>query len=413
MKKIQHFLIIAFLLAVVFVACQDLDAIKTPADYNLHDRFGEYVDTTIFASKALFKIDDRINTANGKRLCVGEYKGFKAGFLIKFVGLPASDVEMDSVFLILRSHSVYGQPQGPQEIAIYLVEQDWDEWANSQDEWHAYQPQNLLGTFQLSDEDTMEFKTQLDTSLVNQWRRADSTNFGLYFSAVNGANFIREFVSLEDDNDAEWPKLYFKTKQDTAFVLDSLRLGIDATIFDYQPDAENIFDWSREQQELILGSGIGAHVIVEFPGLDSLPSNAIFQGADLHFEVDNRDFITNVDTNSYDNPSVSSYFYLRNITEADSGFNNFKIDSSFSTNSNFNYLLKEKNGQIALVDGDYQSKFGKNVFQNLVNGKTVTRGFYIQFIDEGSMLSFKRLKGLSSKAISLELRYYLVKDNGF
>jgi len=413
MKKLKYFLIGFILASTVFFGCQDLDAIKTPAEYDLTNKFGLYVDTTIYASDAIVKIDDRINTANGRRLCVGEYNGFKAGFFLKFVGLPSTDVEIDSVYLILRSHSIFGKPEGEQEIAMYLVEEEWDEWANTEDQWHAYQPQHLLATFQLSNEDTMEFKTLLDTAIVNQWRRSDSTNYGLFFKPVNGANFIREFVSLEDEYDIEWPKLYYKIIQDTVFYQDSLRLGIDATIFDYEPQGANIFDWAKEQGDFVIGSGIGAHLIVQFPGLDSLPKNAVFQGADLHLEVDNRDFFTNEEGNTFDNSSVTSYFYVRNIVEADSAFENVKLDSSFVSNSNFSYLLKEVDGQIQMVDGDYQSKFGKNFFQNLVNGEISSKGFYLRYLDETSMLSFKRIKGLNGQTISLKIRYFLETDNSF
>ena len=406
MKKLLLFL----LLAILWISCQDLNSIQAPKEFDLKNHFGQYVDTTLYPDKVTFQINERENTINGLDLCVGTYKGFRAGFLLKFVALPSIDKEIDSVSLRLKSFSQFGQPTGMQTIEVYEVDQPWKEDANTEDTWHTYQPQNLLGTYTFETTDTLTFTFPIDTAVVNRWRREDSLNYGLYIQpAGDNGSVIREFLSLENNDPTVFPRLFFKVKNDSVFVKDSLALGNDATIFDYMPQGENIFDWAKNQGDLVIGSGIGVHPLLHFPGLDSLPKNSIVQGANLILRVKDQNFITNEEKNTYDNANSSDLFYIRNLSEANTDLTVFKLDSSFTTSSNFNYQMQQQEGNLQLLSEAEQTKFGENVVQNLLNGNKKSKGFYLRYEDEVSRLSFKRL---DASSIKLNIRYFRMDNPG-
>ncbi len=408
-------LLLVLLLGMYFInACQKLDAIQAPDEFQLGGYYGTYVDTTLYPTKALFKVDDRVNTASGLKLCVGSYKGFNAGFLLRFFGLPSIDQAMDSVYIELTSYGIMGDNQrGPIEIGMYQVESQWAEDANTQNEWHNYQPQNLLATFTIDPTDTFKLKASIDTTVVNSWRATDSTNFGLFFKQIGGnGDFIRQFESLENNNANDWPKLYFLVKKDSVFSRDSIRIGYDATIFDYVAKENNLFDWTKEQGDLIIGSGLGVHTFLRFPALDSLSSKAQIKNADLILTVRNDDFFTNDPVgNSYNNGTVSSSFYIRSVTNADSNLTSFTIDSSFVSNLNFNYTLTQLGDTLSLYSDNEKMKFGVNFIQNLINKKISSEWLYLQYKDEVSAFSLKRLYGLGSGQIMLKVRYFLIDNS--
>lgn len=415
MKKTLLMLLLLLSGGYLINACQDLDAIQAPDEFQLGNYYGTYKDTTLYPSKATYKVDDRVNTASGLKLCVGSYEGFNAGFLLKFFSLPSIDQAMDSVYIELTSFGIMGQnDQGPIEIGIYQVESQWTEDANTQDEWHNYQPQNLLTTFTIDPTDTFKLKAFIDTTVVNSWRATDSTNFGLFFKQIGGTgNFMRQFESLENSNDDNWPKLYFLVKKDSVFSRDSIRIGADATIFDYTPDGNNLFDWTKEQGDLLIGSGLGVHTFLRFPGLDSLSDKAQIKNADLLLRIRNEDFFTNdPDGNSYSNGTVASSFYIRSVSEADSDLSLFTIDSSFASNLNFSYTLTQSGDTLSLFSDNEKMKFGVNYIQNVINKKINSEWLYLQYKDEASAFSLKRLYGPESGQIMLKVRYFLINNDG-
>lgn len=384
MKKTLLFLI----LLLTAWACQDLNSVNPPDEYDVNGQFGRFVDTVFYATDARFTVDYRSDTGNGKDLCVGNYADFQAGFFIKFIFLPSDTMKIDSLFLEFTSFGKFGTGQEDLALEVYEVDREWDEHTiNTLDEWHNWQPsgQPIYNTV-VTVEDTAKMKIEIDTTLFNKWRYEPDQNFGIYVKAASAqGNHIREFKSLESGNPLDWPKVYyFKNQGDTASVLDSVRTGIDATVFDYpQSSADNVFENAQANNKLLIASGIPARLFVRFDSLKTLPKTAVMQAANLILEIDD-------ENTALQNENQSNVFYLRSITSADSALNSFEVDSSFTTDSNFGFEMITSNGSIQMKSVSEQEKFGKNQIQNLINGRKSNEWFYVHFIDAPSPLSVEK-----------------------
>lgn len=406
MKK-GIFLILIFILN---WACQDLNSIQPPAELDLEGQYGVYIDTVFYATQTEFKVDYLYNSGNAAKLNVGSYHGFEAGFLLKFVDLPADSIYIDSAYIELTSFSKFGALAEDMSILVYRVDEEWDEQeVNTLEQWHNYQPGVLVGQYTFPAQDTLTMRFTLDTTLVNDWRRDADSNKGLYFKQENiSAAYLREIESLETPIGDNWPKFCYYTQQDTVTKKDSSRTGLDVTIFNY--DGE-VFEKAKQENDLIIGSGIAARTFVRFEALYSLPDSAIIQEADLIMTVDDRNLLTGEDGNDLDNPNHSGSFYLRSVTEADSGLSSYLIDSSFTNSTNFNFNMIENNGIISLNGQSERSKFGLNMIQNMINELKESEWFYIQYKDEGQDVSVKRIHN-GVKDVKLHLQYFRVDKNG-
>jgi len=397
------------LLLTAFWACQDLKSINPPDEIDLHDQYGQYVDTLINASQTAFKIDQFINTGNALKLNLGSYEGFSAGFLLTFLSLPTDTVQIDSAYIELASYSKFGDGTEDMQISVYRVEDDWEEHkVNAQQEWHDYQPSNLVGQYTFPAADSLRLRFDLDTTLVNDWRRDPDSNKGLYFKVENeNLDYIREIESLEVLSGEDWPRfcIYFQ-QNDTLTKKDSSRAGYDASIFNYQGD---VFELAEQQQDILIGSGIASRAFVRFSALDFLPKTALIQDADIIMEINDKDIRTNAQGNKLDNPKHGENYYLHSLLEADSAFDTYEIDSSFTTSTNFLYYLIGQDSSLALNGKSERSKFGLSMIQNMVNGITESAGFYIQYANESQDISIKRI----NKNIKMRLRYFVIENDGF
>ncbi len=379
MKRTLLFLI----LLLTAWACQKLNSVNPPDEFDVNGQFGRLVDTAFYATDARFTVDYRSDTANGKKLCVGNYADFQAGFFIKFILLPSDTMKIDSLFLEFTSFNKFGTGQDDLNLEVYEVDREWDEHTiNTLDEWHNWQPngQPIYNTV-ISAADTAKMKIEIDTTLFNKWRYEPDQNFGVYVKAASAqGNHIREFKSLESGNPLDWPKVYyFKNQGDTASVLDSVRTGIDATVFDYpQSSANNVFEEAQANNDLLIASGIPARLFVRFDSLKTLPKTAVIQAANLVLEIDESN-------TALQNENQSNVFYLRSISKADTALNSFEIDSSFTTDSNFGFDMIISGGAIQMKSAQEQEKFGKNQIQNLINGRKTTEWFYVHFVDAPSL----------------------------
>lgn len=392
-------------------ACQDLNSIQPPAELDLDGLYGVYVDTVFYATESEFTVDHLYNSGNALKLNVGAFNGFESGFLLKFVGLPTDTVYIDSAYIQLSSLGKFGSSSDEMTILLYKVEDEWDEQeANTIEKWHTYQPTTLLGRYTFPPQDSLDMRFDLDTALVNEWRRDTDSNKGLYFAMEKGsANYIREIESLENPLGDNWPKICYYTQQNTVTLKDSVRTGLDVTIFNYDGQ---VFEKAKQDNDLLIGSGIAVKAFVRFDELYSLPETAIIQEADMILTVDDRDILTDEEGNLLDNPNHSGSYYLRNVSDADSALTSFTVDSSFANSINFNFNLAESGGIISLNGKSERSKFGLNMIQNMINGQNSSRGFLIHFIDEGQDVSLKRIYNSGEKNVKLHIRYFRVDNNG-
>ncbi len=390
-------------------SCQDLNSIQPPDEFDLTGQFGQLKDTVIYADKADFKTDYRIDTGFAYKLCVGNYENFRTGFFLKFFGLPTDTLNIDSVYIELTSKSKMGEANTPLDIEVYEVESAWDEnLVNTEDEWHHYLPTGEPIRITVAVEDSFKTRIPISTELFNKWRMNTDENHGLYFKAASDENnYIRQFESLEISNDLNWPKLYYYVNKDTVSEKDSVRIGYDATIFDY-PDssAQNLFTQGHIQNELLLSSGIASRILVHFNGLDNLPENAVMQSANLLLNV-------KPENNPLLNSGQENRFYIRSVKEMDDDLSNMVLDSSFVGNYNQNFEMEVRGDSLTLANDSQKQNFAKEKFQNIINKKDQTEWFYLQYKDEKSMISVVRLHGLSPEhPISLHLRYFLIENDG-
>ncbi len=390
-------------------SCQDLNSIQPPDEFDLTGQFGQLVDTVIYADRAEFKTDYRINTGFAYKLCVGNYENFRTGFFLKFFGLPQDTLEIDSVYIELTSKSVLGDANAPLAIEVYEVDKDWDEnTVNTEDEWHRYSPVGEPIQISVAVEDSFKTRIPISAELFNKWRMNTDENHGLYIRAASDENsYIRQFESLETSNDLNWPKLYYFVNKDTVSEKDSVRIGYDATVFDY-PDssAQNIFAQAHTQNELLLSSGIASRILVHFSGLDNLPAKAVMQSANLLLKMDPED-------NTLLNSTQEKRFYVRSVKETDDALNNVVLDSSFVGDFKQNFEMIVSGDSLTLANDLQKQNFAKEKFQSIINKEDQTEWFYLQFKDEKSMISVVRLFGLTPEhPIGLHLRYFLIKNDG-
>lgn len=412
MKKI-----IFLLLPLLFMfSCQDLNSIQPPDELDLKGQFGTFVDTLFYANAATFEVDPKPATGNGKNLCAGNYQDFSSAFFIQFIGIPSDTITIDSAYIELTTHGRFGAADETLDLDVYRVDEDWDEHTvNTLAEFHNYQPLTLLEQIQVGTEDSLKVRIPLDTTLFNEWRYDTESNNGMYIrSTASSENHIREFESFEVINPLDWPKIYFFYMDDTVSVKDSVRIGFDATVFEYDSSSVNVFNPAPTENYLLLASGVQAKIKVKFDVLKSLPKNLVIQAADVQLDVDDTDLITGMPGNTLYNSNYNPGFYLRSIMKTDSGL---VVDSSFSTNLSKSYYLRHGEGEISMSVSSDQEKFGKNQIQQIINGETNSEWFLLQFIEEESSVSVLRVFDLDDplhpNPIRLRLRYFEVTEDGF
>jgi len=412
MKKII-FLLLPLLFA---FSCQDLSSIQPPDELDLKGQFGTFVDTVFYANKAQFEIDPKPATGNGKNLCTGNYQDFSSAFFIQFIGIPSDTIKIDSAYIELTTNGRFGTADEMLDLDVYLVDEEWDEHTvNTLPEFHSYQPVTMMEQIQVGLDDTLKVRIPLDTTIFNDWRYDTETNNGLYIRSTAALeNHIREFESFEVLNDLDWPKIYFFYMDDTVSVKDSVSIGFDAIVFEYDSSAYNVFDPTPTDNYLLLASGLQAQIKVQFDFLKSLPKNMVIQSADLQLDVDDTDIISGMPENTLDNPNYGSGFYARSIMNTDSGL---VVDSTFTTNLNNSFYMQQTDDKISMPTAYDQEKFGKNQIQQIINGETNSEWFLIQFTEEESVVSVLRLFGLEDpihpNPIRMQLRYFEVTEDGF
>jgi hypothetical protein len=407
--------IIIFLSAIW--ACQDLTSINPPAELNLKGRYGEYIDTTIYATRDTFLLGDPINTTGAPKLSLGKFHNLESSILLKFVYLPDSTSLVDSVYIELNGLKSLGDATSDMVVSIYEADYEWDGSANLEDQWHNYTPGNKIKDVIFSAEDSSRYKIAIDdSSIYNQWFRDGDSNKGLFIRAEN-ATYIKELGSFEyyyaSDYENYIPRIIYRIYRDSVFVHDTLYTGIDATIFDHiQSGEQDPFTAAKENNDLVIASGITAHTLIQFDGLSSLPKNAVIQSASLQIPLKNESFFTPGAENELMNTNNSQGFYLRSVEEATDDLSYYKVDSIF-TSSSYIISLSRNDSTLAISDVTEQVKFGRNYIQNIINKTIDSKWFYFQYISQQQDISVCRLKDLAEEPARIRIKYFLVDKTDF
>lgn len=403
-----------FLSGMLLSSCMEFQTVSPPPELDVRARFGEYIDTTFKATADTFLVEYKIDTKFSAKISIGSYKGFKAGFLIKFLKLADKENPMDSVTISLTPENVFGNQSGTLTMNIYAVEEDWNESANTEDFWHDPPAMQLVTTKVIDAQDTNKIVIAIeDTALIHKWQEEQEENNGLFIQ-IDGQDpgFIREFVSFRGVSAFDWPTLYYREKIDTVFVKDSTNIGMAATIFDYFPlPGEDVYEIARNTQNLVISSGIKARVLVKFDQILDIPSKVIIQAANITLHVNNESFLGIADSNEMANKTHSSYYHLRLVTEADDLLASMEVDSSFVTNSRYNLLLKQEGEEVRL-DETEQVNFGTTYLQDIINGTKDYAWFQIQYQNENNDISVIRYFNRKTVTPTLRVRYYRVDHSG-
>jgi hypothetical protein len=411
---------IKFVYTSIFVlgllACQDLDSIKPTDEFDLDSHFGKYVDTTIYAIKATFRLSENISTAEAPKISVGQYESFESSFLIKFTSMPDTTYQIDSVSLALFRSGNYGDTQDEIQIGVFKVDEAWEETCNTDDDWHIFAPTVCIDTITYTQTESDTLIIHLSTTLVNAWRESSDNNNGLYLKILNNyAGYICEFHSFEATDTDNRPRMYYKVKYDSLYETDSTNIGQDATIFNYNAvDQENIFKIAEKNNYVLISSGIPSEAFIQFPGLQNLPKTAIVQGADLLLDIKDENILNGeLGKNCLLNSNHNSSFYVHTIDSANEDLSDFNIDSSFVNNSNYLFSLALNTNTVSFSDESEKTKFGKNMVQNVINENKNVIWLYIRYKSENQDISVFRLADPDSQSFRMNIRYYDATKSGY
>jgi hypothetical protein len=397
---------ITILLTLLIIwSCQDIDPLRPPEELTMN--YGELVSDTLFATADSIVINERVNTYNAPKLCIGNYKNFETTILLRFVQLPDSGSIIDSVAIEFSTLHVLGEAMSDMPVSIYKVEEEWTETANTKDEWHTFAPTTEIDAIQIPSEDSTRIKfTISDTSLIREWISDGFFNKGLYLKCTNpGINYIREIASTEYGVDSLAPQITFRywDEEDSVFVTDTTYIGLDATIFNN--NGNEIFNIAQSQNDLLVASGIGVRTYLEFSDLSLLPPNILVQKAELHVPVWDEDIQMQGQKNSFDNTNDKQNFYINSITD----LSNSELDSVY-----LNFItMTQSDSLVKISTTNNRAVMGKYLIQNIVNGNQESNWFSLQYQNEGQDLSIKRFRRTADNPARLILRYFKVEQSGF
>ncbi len=415
MRKVLILILLAW--GAWIVSCQKLNPIDPPQEFKAIDDFGSFVDTTITADSAFFVTNSYIPTNGSEKFSVGNYRGFKASFLIHFVRMPSdSDATYDSIFVILYRRHTLGKDAQYLSINVTVPDQEWSDSVNTMPQWHHYQPPAPFTSLTLDAEDSAAVKISIPQDVFNNWVQDQESNKGLFISPSNvQSSFILEFTNFFTQDPSLWPKLVYRKKigQDS-ITHDTTNVGITATIFDYDVDnAQSIFSLAREQHDLIVASGIESRIFVRFDALKGLPPTSIIYSADLLFKVKDQDFWDAGMENTLNNTDHPDHYYLRMVESIGQNGKEAEIDSIFKTNTYYNYSIYAGEGVLHFTTETDQIRFGNGFVQNYLNGKFSSAWFMLQYQNERNDLSIKRIYSILENGVQMRIRYYTVKSEGF
>ncbi len=414
MKKI---LILFLLLSGWIISCQKLNPIEPPKEFRAIDEFGSFVDTTITADSAFFVTEPYVLTHAAEKFSVGSYHGFKASFLIHFTRMPNdSNATYDSVYVILYRQHVLGKDAQQLSVNITVPDQEWNDSVNIAPQWHQYQPPAPFETITLNADDSAAVKIAVPTDVFNAWVQDKENNKGLFVSpAGDQSAFIAEFTNFYTSDPELWPKLVYRTKfSEDSVTHDTTNVGIAPTIFDYDIDSpQSVFSLARQNNELIVASGIGSRVFVRFDALKGLPSNSIIYSADLQFEIKNEDFWDPTQENTLNNDDHLDHYYLRMVKAIGQNGSGAVVDSTFKSNTYYNYSIYAGGGKLHFTTEEDQIRFGNGFVQGFLNGKFTSDWFMLHYKNDRNDLSVKRLKSIMEHGVQMRIRYYTVKSEGF
>lgn len=399
MKKI----LIIFTLTLFIFGCSDSNPFFDK-DKQILNTYGEIVRDTLYAVSDTYVNNGFISTASGPALSLGAANGFESRVLIKFSNLPADTLQLNSVKILIKSRTKYGEAISPIEGTLYRVLEDWEEDVNIQDEWHngGYlskldQAEITPINFTVNIEDTVNLEIELPDTLVSIWH--DTTNGGQNFGVMldfNTADHVAEFLSTETGSSPQL--IYSYVDSSDSLIQDTLFASKDAALVDFPMESE-----LQNDSTVFVLSGYSANAIFTFD-FNGIPANALLTSANFIFSEDT--------LLSAKNSSRSQNFYIRNITSDLSQLPDFEIDSTFVQNVFYNIILDETSENSLALGQLRQGETGQYFIQSVLNKTIDNTGFLVQYIGEGTNLSKYAIKRINQQSEEtspkLIIEYFLI-----
>ena len=199
-------------LLISFFGCTENDG-NVGAGINDPGFSGEVTDTIYYPETTYDFSSMQVNSGQSLNLYIGENSGFQTKFLIKFsyfATLPDSFV-IDSAFFKIFSSGIFGDTSVTYpdfDVSVHepteaLPSNDWYESSLTWDSVLTWDAASLYDFTVSAAADTDSVYFALDTSIVNQWIYADTTNpnMGLLFDYSGDPLFIKKFITSENTAD--------------------------------------------------------------------------------------------------------------------------------------------------------------------------------------------------------------------
>ncbi len=413
----KRLLLLFSLLSLISIfSCQKLDPMDPAQEFKSIDNFGQFVDTTLYADSAFFVIDPYVLTNASEKISVGNFKGFKASFLIRFLRMPSdSNATYDSVFVILNRRHVFGKDADLLNLGVSVPTTAWTDSANLFPEWHTYQPEGSFYSFTTNAEDTETVNIPIPVDVFTGWVEDGADNKGLFiFPQDEQSTFITEFDNFYIEDPAKWPKLVYKKILPDTVEHDTTNIGYATTIFNYDVEGpQSIYTLAEQEKELIVSSGIGCRVLFHFGNLDAIPQKSIIYSADVILKLKDQDVADPTQPNVLSNGDHPQTFFLRMLKSVDPSSKQYEVDSLFASSGYYSYTLYQADSVLHFLDEDAQVMFGKSYLQNYISGRFTNTWFLLQYQNERMDISVKYIESILNKGIRIYARYYTVKSEGF
>lgn len=367
---------------IIFTSCKDSNPIVDTQNNSLPD-YGTVVVDTLIAVEATYQMSDKVSSALGSRLQIGRTNDFEARILLRFITLPADTIELDSVYIRLRTIANLGEFQSPFTAKVYRVTNSWDATVNGDEAWNY--ADNIdpvpLAEFTITNDDSDYYKINIPDSVVSIWQ--DTTdgghNFGLFVD-YDGADFVKEFGS---ENSSEVPQIVYVYQNATndSTIRDTAYAYIDASIFNYTGIGQ-----LGPDSLIYIGSGQPFRAFIKFD-MSEIPDNVILSHANFVFEKDS--------VNSLLSENKSQNFRIRTAITPIEQLPYFEVDSTFSTNIYHDVLLSEQDDNYLGLSSVEQGETAQYFLQSIINKEVNYQSFMVQYYDEGSGISAFAIKGVS------------------
>ncbi len=388
--------ILLLIIISLFFGCTKDEVVSSGEMFDISGRYGEFKIDTIYAYQDTFIFGDYSKTENSLYLNVGRKEVFSSLVYIKFAYLPVDTVELDSVSIQFRAAHWFGSAGDNQlDVDVFATNKEWSENLNRYSDWHNISiPGNFISRVTFSTTDSATTNIEIPAEIVRSWQ-SDSTNFGLILVPAESEDGMLSLYSLE--NDKNYPLFIFNMVNDTSYVKDTIAVGNDATVFEFDNSLQpNYFTTQKDLGNNVISSGTISRALYKFD-FTSLPETALIQSADFKAYYSSNQYLNN--------PDKEEIYKLRRVVDAESLLTHLTVDSSFIS-STIRNITVELTADYLELSNSTEINFGRYMLQDVLNDNDQYPWFLIEYENPAEMLSLVSLEGINNRKPYLIVRYF-------